>query len=320
MEKRKLLIIVLLFFFVKLQIFAQAPEFKEIRDSADYPFILYLPSKDICPGPLPVIVFLHGRSLSGTDLSLVKRYGVIDAIERGRKIPAIVIAPQVNRPHSWEPDKVLTVLNYVQKNYKTDLSRVYVVGMSLGGYGTFHFAGKYPERVAAAVALCGGGNVNDACNIAKTNIWIQHGQKDVAVLSSESVKMYDAIKACNPVGKCELTLYPNLGHSELAREFTKDTLYNWIFQFKLSDTLASKIVFNDTISSVKKPEKEISHNTGKIEKDNKTDKKAAYHTIRKGDTLYALALKYGTTVKKLCALNGLQENTILNIGQKIKLR
>ena len=124
-------------------------QLKPIYQQADYPFWLHLPSDSILKSCPPVLIFLHGKSLSGNDLNRVKRYGVISEIEKGRKIPAIVVAPQTN--NGWNPDKVLSVLNFVKRTFTVDTNRVYVCGMSMGGYGTMNFAGKYPELVAAAV-------------------------------------------------------------------------------------------------------------------------------------------------------------------------
>ena len=112
-----------------------AQQIIEVQNKAKYPFLLSLPEQAVLDSIPPIIIFLHGRSLSGNNLDLVRKYGVIDAIERGRKVPAIVIAPQVNSGSSWDPSKILSVLEYVQENYKTDTNRVYVTGMSLGGYG-----------------------------------------------------------------------------------------------------------------------------------------------------------------------------------------
>jgi predicted peptidase len=72
---------------------------------------------------------------------MLKRYGVLDALNRRKNIPAIVVAPQLKKSESWNPDKVLEILDYVQSNYVTE-TRVYAVGMSLGGCGRLHFAGK----------------------------------------------------------------------------------------------------------------------------------------------------------------------------------
>ncbi|MEI6123193.1 MAG: alpha/beta hydrolase-fold protein [Bacteroidota bacterium] len=201
-------------------------------NKADYQFWQFLPVDSILKNNPPVLIFLHGRSLSGSNLDMVTRYGIIWEIQHGRKIPAIVVAPQVPYKHSWEPDKILSVLNFIQKTYKTDTTRVYMVGMSLGGYGTLYFSGKYPNRITAAVALCGGGNVLDACRLAGIYLWIMHGKKDVAVPISESERMVSAIKKCGDDSKLKYTVYENYDHGDLARVFRQDSIYQWMFSLK----------------------------------------------------------------------------------------
>jgi predicted peptidase len=207
-------------------------QLRAVQDKAAYPFLLHLPADSILNNKPPVLIFLHGRSLSGTNLELVKKYGVMTEIQRGRSIPAIVAAPQVKAGESWSPGKLLSLLDYLQQTYHTDSSRVYVVGMSLGGYGTLHFAGKYPERITAAVALCGGGNASDCCNLATIPLWIQHGKLDVAVPISESEVMVKGIRACNGGKNLTYKVYDNYGHGELARVFSDDAMYKWLFQQK----------------------------------------------------------------------------------------
>ena len=202
-----------------------------IYNQADYPFLLHLPEPEILKSKPAVLFFLHGRSLSGNDLDMVKRYGVIKEIEKGRKLPAIVVAPQVPKGESWDPEKLVSVLKFVQKTFDTDEKRVYVVGMSLGGYGTLHFAGAHPELVTAAVALCGGGNPNEACELANVPIWIQHGNQDRAVPLSESQKMVSAIKRCNGGKNLKFTVVPGADHGDLERVFRTDELYEWLFQY-----------------------------------------------------------------------------------------
>jgi len=209
--------------------FSSFAQLKPIYQQADYPFWLHLPSDSILKSSPPVLIFLHGKSLSGTDLNRVKRYGVISEIEKGRKIPAIVVAPQTN--NGWDPDKVKSVLDFVKKNFSVDTNRVYVCGMSMGGYGTLNFAGKYPELVAAAVALCGGGNVKDGCNLATVPLWIQHGALDNAVPIGESEKIVRAIKNCNGGENLIYTRIPSADHGDLERMFRTDELYEWLFQF-----------------------------------------------------------------------------------------
>ena len=196
---------------------------------SDYPFLLNLPVDSILKTKPPVLIFLHGRSLSGNNLDIVKRYGIINEILNGRKIPAIVIAPQVMMGKSWEPDKILHVLQYVQSLYNTDTARVYVAGMSLGGYGTLHFAGKYPELVAGAVALCGGGNEKDACNLAQIPLWIEHGVHDKAVAIGESDKIVRAIRKCNEGENLIFIRNPTASHGSLEKIFHSDIFYQWLF-------------------------------------------------------------------------------------------
>ena len=204
-------------------------QLKAITDQTDYPFWINLPKQEVLDNKAPVILFLHGRSLSGTDLNRVKRYGVIRAIETGKEIPAIVIAPQVAHG-AWNPDKLLQLLEYVQNNYTTDLSKVYVCGMSLGGYGTFDFAGKYPDKITAAVAICGGGNTKDACNLTKIPLWVIHGNKDRIVPLSESKKMVKAIQTCNPDANLTFTIVKGGNHGSVEHYFREDKIYKWMLE------------------------------------------------------------------------------------------
>lgn len=202
-----------------------------VYNKSDYNFWISLPADSILKSKPPILIFLHGKSLSGSDLNMVRRYGVIHEIDKGRNFPAIVVAPQVPYGKSWEPKKIKKVLEYVQSQYVTDSSRVYVTGMSLGGYGTLNFAGTYPELVAAAVALCGGGNVNDAYNLSQVPLWIQHGNRDSAVPISESEKIVKAITECEGGENLKYTVVQGANHGDLEKAFRTDEIYDWMFQF-----------------------------------------------------------------------------------------
>lgn len=225
----KILTMKFIYFFFILLSFKSYGQLSAIKGKTNYNFWLNLPEDSIMNANPPILVFLHGRSLSGTDLNRVKKYGVIHEIEKGRKIPAIVIAPQVVKG-AWDPDKILEVIQYVQQLYPSDTNRVYVCGMSLGGYGTMHFAGKYPDKVTAGVALCGGGSTKDACNLASIPFWIQHGSADEAVPVSESRVMVQAIKECDNGGKQLIyTEIKGANHGALERIFRTDEMYDWLF-------------------------------------------------------------------------------------------
>jgi predicted peptidase len=221
---------------------ARSSQFHKVINKADYPFYLYLPKDSVMESNPPVIIFLHGRSLSGNNLDMLYRYGVLDAIDRGLDIPAIIIAPQVRAGESWSPDKIYSTLKYVQKNYSTDTNRVYVFGMSLGGYGTFDFAGAYPDKITAAIAMCGGGKLTDIPNLSETNLWVLHGRRDVNVPFSESEKIVKAIRKFNGGSRLKFTEFKNYGHSELARMFYKKEMYDWLFSLKKQDIANSSYI------------------------------------------------------------------------------
>ncbi|WP_307725766.1 carboxylesterase family protein [Flavobacterium branchiophilum] len=202
-------------------------QMKSVIGQTQYPFWIHLPAAEVVNNKPPLLVFLHGRSLSGTNLNRVKRYGVLNAIEKGLQIPAIVIAPQV-ASGSWNPDKVLELINYIKKNYDINENKVYVCGMSLGGYGTLHFAGKYPDKITAGVAICGGGNVPDGCRLSKVPLWIEHGTNDRAVPLSESQKVVNAIKKCNPEAELKFIVVPGGTHGSVERIFHRSEMYDWL--------------------------------------------------------------------------------------------
>ena len=209
--------------------FTSNAQLSAVKGKSSYNYWINLPADSILNDNPPILIFLHGRSLSGTDLNKVKRYGVISEIVKGRKIPAIVIAPQVKSGNSWNPDKLLTLLQDVQSQYDTDTNRVYVCGMSLGGYGTLHFIGKHPDKLTAGVALCGGGKSSDACNLSKVPLWIQHGTADKPVPVSESRKIVKAIKACGGGKNLTYKEIAGASHGAMEREFRKNDMYDWLF-------------------------------------------------------------------------------------------
>lgn len=214
----------LVFFFITQITYSQLVT---VENKTTYPFWINVPEVE---GDInqPLLLFLHGKSLSGTDLNLVKRYGVLRAIKNGRDIPAIVVAPQLESG-SWNPDKLLELIKYVQDFYCVDAQRIYVCGMSLGGYGTLHFAGKYPDKLAAAVAICSGGNNKDACRLATIPLWILHGDLDYIVPIKESQKIYDAIKKCDSNADVTFTTIKGANHSQVERLFHEDAMYDWLF-------------------------------------------------------------------------------------------
>lgn len=216
---------------------------------AQYDFIR--PVKDSIPGgynfwvytPLdyyyslestPVIIFLHGQSLCGNNLERVKRYGPLDAIIKGRQIEALVIVPQ-NPGGPWNPRKINDVLEWTKKNYALDSTRVYVIGMSLGGYGTLDFAGTYPEKIAAAMALCGGCTLKDKSRLGELPLWIIHGTADRAVPIKQSKIIVDELQNSHNDTRLRFDWLKGASHGALARILYMNKTYEWLFSHSLFD-------------------------------------------------------------------------------------
>lgn len=320
---KRLLIISILF----LPILVPAQKLTAYKDTVEnaYNFWIYTPaSYDSNKNETPVIIFLHGKSLCGRNLNQVRQYGCLDAISMGRKINALVIAPQ-SPGEPWNPKKILNILDWTNEHFATDTNRVYVVGMSLGGYGTIDFVGTYPERIAAAMALCGGGTIKSYCGLNKVPLWIMHGTADNAVGLSQSQKIVDNMIECGDTSLLIFTKLKGMNHSQLARIFYLDETYQWLFSHSRADSVRRvnrDIIINATTMS--KAYQNVDRSSSKFEVvDTKTGSveefSATYHIVRKGDTLYGIAKKYHTTVAHLCTVNHIKETSILQIGQRINV-
>lgn len=302
---------------------------------------------------MPVILFLHGASLCGNDLSRVRKYGCLDAISMGRDIDALVIAPQ-NPGGPWNPTKIVNVVNWVKEHHALDTNRIYVIGMSLGGYGTFDVVASYPEKFAAAMAICGGSSRKEFCNLTKVPLWIIHGTADRDVPISHSDRIVNAMKACGPTHLLRYTRLHGVNHSQPAKIFYLNQTYAWLLSHSKADSVRqvnkdidlTVSLMNTAYQGINRSANTITTKENKktiapltqnnalsndslneiankpVEETTTTQPKTkpSIHTVKKGDTLYAIARKYQTTVSKLCKLNHIKEESILSLGQKLKVR
>lgn len=200
-----------------------------------YNFWFYEPDSVSVDNRKPLVIFLHGASLCGNDLNKVRRYGTIDAIERGRKIDAYVIAPQ-NPGGAWDPDRIMHIVEWVMVNHHVDASCVYALGMSLGGYGTLDLVAAYPEHIAAAMAFCGGSTAPNFGDMNDVPLWIIHGTADRLVAVGESDRVVDGMKSFEEEAtRMIYTRVPGMNHSEPARYFYMAETYDWLFSHNLED-------------------------------------------------------------------------------------
>ena len=209
------------------------------RDSVKngYNFLLYIPDSYVEKEDeaLPVVVCLHGKSRAGYDLNMITKYGCVDALRRGTQIDAIVICPQCPSIGGWSAERVMKVVDFVYERFRCDKDRLYVYGMSMGGWGTFKMVAEYPDRVAAAIAMCGGYTGKQVDNLGKVPLWIIHGDSDEVTKWSFSTRIVDALEAGGNDGRLRYTWLSGQGHSILARIFLLQQTYDWLFEHSLAD-------------------------------------------------------------------------------------
>ena len=159
-------------------------------------YLLYLP-KDYAAKSgerWPLMLFLHGAGERGTDVRRAGIHGPMSLVKKGTNFPFIIVAPQCPENQRWEPEALLQLLDHVTAKLPVDTNRVYVTGLSMGGYGTWSLGLKFPERFAAIAPICGGGNIIDMVLAGPEHetalralpIWAFHGAKDSVVPLVES--------------------------------------------------------------------------------------------------------------------------------------
>lgn len=234
-----------------------APDIKAVKGKVKdgYNFWLYTPAGACDTVAKPLVIFLHGASLCGNNLDKVKRYGTIDAVSMGRELDAFVVAPQ-NPGGAWSPRKVMNCVDYVEQHNLVDTTRVYVIGMSLGGYGTIDLAATYPDRIAAAIGMCGGASVKDLSGLTRIPLWIIHGTADRAVTVAQSDRVVKAINdsrhESDTIVRLTYDRVAGMNHSKPARLLYSTAIYDWLLSHSLTDeNRAAKptVPINDQIFS-----------------------------------------------------------------------
>jgi predicted peptidase len=216
---------------------AQTPQqlSKPVTRTVQVGYLLYLP-KDYGRDPAakwPLMLFLHGAGESGTDLEKVKVHGPPKLLAQGKEFPFIVVSPQCPSPAEWwSTDKLITLLDDICDRYAVDHDRVYLTGLSMGGYGTWALACAQPERFAAIAPICGGGVPYRARSLKGMGVWAFHGAKDEVVPLIESERMVNSLKAAG--GDAKLTVYPEAAHDSWTETYNNPELYAWLLSHKRS--------------------------------------------------------------------------------------
>ena len=205
--------------------------------SVSIPLMLYVPKEypKEEQEKWPLVLHLHGAGECGNggdELKRVAVHGIPKLINSGRQFPFVVIAPQARLPKdknyrtAWKAEQLIALVDRAIAELRVDPTRVYVTGLSMGGHGTWRLAAKYPERIAAAIPICGGGDLAWAPELRQVPIWCFHGEKDSVVPVSASKTMVVAIRKTG--GDVKLTLYPEAGHDSWTETYENPEIYKWL--------------------------------------------------------------------------------------------
>jgi predicted peptidase len=158
-------------------------------------------------------------------------------VKQGTNFPFIIVAPQCPEGRRWENESLLHLLEHVTQQHAVDASRVYLTGLSMGGYGTWKLGLVHPEKFAAIVPICGGGEFIDALLVSREKpaalkslpVWAFHGAKDPVVPLAESERMVNTLKKLG-VQDVKLTVYPEANHNSWTETYNNPELYEWLLK------------------------------------------------------------------------------------------
>jgi predicted peptidase len=209
---------------------------KTITKTVSCQYLLYLPQDYGRKQHWPLILFLHGAGERGNDLNLVKKHGPPRIVKERKDFPFIVVSPQCPAGDWWaeKTEVLINLLDDVIARYDVDKERIYLTGLSMGGFGTWALAAAYPERFAAIAPICGGGEGFMADKLKDMPVWAFHGAKDNVVPLRESEDMVNAVKAHG--GDAKLTVYPEAGHDSWTETYNNQQLYDWFLQHQKNRT------------------------------------------------------------------------------------
>ncbi|MCL5029119.1 MAG: prolyl oligopeptidase family serine peptidase [Bacteroidetes bacterium] len=194
-------------------------------------YLLYLPKDyDKDKSPSPLILFLHGAGERGNDIEIVKRHGYPKVIETGKDLSFVIISPQCKEELWWDSDELFTLLQEIISKYNIDTNRIYLTGLSMGGFGTWDLAIKHPGMFAAIAPICGGGDPSKVCAIKNLPVWVFHGAKDQVVPIKRSVEMVEALEACG--GNPKFSVFPEAAHDSWTQAYNNPKLYEWFLEHK----------------------------------------------------------------------------------------
>jgi predicted peptidase len=208
-----------------------------LHRSGELKYLLYLPAdyKDAGDKRWPLMLFLHGAGERGSDVQRVAIHGPLSLVKQGTNFPFIIVAPQCPPGQIWENEPLLQLLQSVEQKYRVDEKRIYLTGLSMGGYGTWKLGLAQPGKFAAIAPICGGCNMIDVLlgpgdkggAFKSLPVWAFHGAKDDVVPLSESERVVEGLRK-GGVREVKFTVYPEARHDSWKEAYKTPELYEWM--------------------------------------------------------------------------------------------
>lgn len=215
----------------KTQAVQEASFKKTVSREMSLNYLLLLPEGyDTTDQKWPLVLFLHGAGERGSDLKQLNAHGPTKLAAEGKRFPFVLVAPQCPKEDWWpaKADDLAALVDELAKTYRVDTSRLYVTGLSMGGFGTWSLIMQYPDKFAAAAPICGGGDaVMARFKLQKMPVWVFHGAKDPVVPLRRSEEMVETLKQIgNP--NVKFTVYPEAGHDSWTETYNNPEFYDWL--------------------------------------------------------------------------------------------
>ena len=233
---------------------------KEVYVSSDdenemkLPYRLLVPENYNEETKYPLVLFLHGAGECGTgnEAQLKNTYTIADTLIQGdfpEKYPCFILAPQCASSWLYYCEIVMELILDLSQQYSIDMERLYITGLSLGGFGTFYMLRAFPDTFAAAVPICGGTYDTSVSALLNTPIWVFHGEKDPTVSVESSRNIVNAIRNAGGTN-IKYTEFPKADHGIWGMTYKINELYEWMFAQRLGQSMVSVDTITDVFDDV----------------------------------------------------------------------
>jgi len=219
---------------------------KTVKTTVGCQYLLFLP-RDYAARRTerwPLMLFLHGAGERGTNLWRADIHGPGKYIATHPDFPFVLVTPLCPSNQVWSSESLCSLLDEAMKEYRVDTNRVYLTGLSMGGFGVWDLALARPERFAAVIPIAGGGNDlpiilagagyesrEKTAALKSLAFWAFHGAKDTVVPPDDSERLIAALKHLG-VAEAKITVYPDATHNSWERTYNNPEIYQWLLQHK----------------------------------------------------------------------------------------